>query len=160
MKYRSELISFQDILPIWQEKLWKGRNSPIKPMSSMLYKGGFNMDIYNLYSPTFFAVYNNANKIIGVNSGHRTNEQVYRSRGIWVDPLHRKKGIAGILFCELEGQAMKEKCTSIWSIPREEALPAYIKYGFVKSSNFFDEDMEFGPNCYVRKKLDYELKQH
>jgi GNAT superfamily N-acetyltransferase len=85
---------------------------------------------------------------------------MYRSRGIWVDPVYRGKGVAGILFCELEGQAMKEQCKSIWSVPREKALPSYVKYGFKQTSDFFNEGMEFGPNCYVIKELDYELKQH
>lgn len=158
MKSRSEIVDFETILPIWEEKLWPNRESEIKPMSSMMYKGGFDMDIYNLYEPTFFAVYNNAGQIIGVNSGHRTEQRLYRSRGIWVNPLYRKKGVAGVLFCELHGQAMKEECTAIWSIPRKKALPAYEKYGFEQTSDFFDEGMEFGPNCYVYKELDYNKR--
>ena len=160
MKSRSAIVEFEDILPIWQNKLWPNRKSPIKPMSSMQYQGGFDMSVYDNYEPTFFAVYNVVNEIIGVNSGHRTTEDLYRSRGIWVDPRYRKLGVSGVLFCELHGQAMQEGCTAIWSIPRKDALPAYEKYGFKQTSDFFDEGMEFGPNCYVYKDLDYNIKEH
>lgn len=160
MKYKIKTVDFETVLPIWEEELWPDRASEIKPMSSMMYKGGFDMDIYNLYKPTFFAVYNNAGQIIGVNSGHRTEQRLYRSRGIWVNPLYRKKGVAGVLFCELFGQAMKEQCEAVWSIPRKSALSSYELYGFKKTSEFFDEGMEFGPNCYVYLELDYEFKQH
>jgi GNAT superfamily N-acetyltransferase len=160
MNYKTNTINFETILPIWNDKLWLGRVSDIKPMSSMVYLGGYDVSIYKKYSPTFFAVYNNAGDIIGVNSGHKTTDNLYRSRGLWVDPLYRLKGISGILFCELYGQAIKESCIAIWSIPRKTALPAYKKYGFKQTSEFFDNAMEFSPNCYVYKEIDYELKPH
>ena len=160
MKYKVEKVDFDTILPIWQNKLWPNRESQIRSMSSMMYEGGFDMNIYKIYEPSFFAVYNNAKDIIGVNSGHRTESKLYRSRGIWVDPLYRKKGIAGILFCELFGQAISEQCEAVWSIPRKESLSAYTKYGFEQTSDFFDEGMEFGPNCYVYMKLDRTNLQH
>jgi GNAT superfamily N-acetyltransferase len=160
MNYKTNTINFETILPIWNDKLWLGRVSDIKPMSSMVYLGGYDVSIYKKYSPTFFAVYNSAGDIIGVNSGHKTTDNLYRSRGLWVDPLYRLKGISGILFCELYGQAIKESCIAIWSIPRKTALPAYKKYGFKQTSEFFDNAMEFSPNCYVYKEIDYELKPH
>lgn len=158
MKYRTDTITFEEIKKIWREKLWSNRQSPIQPMSSMQYMGGYDMSIYDKYEPTFFAVFNVVGDIIGVNSGHRTSDRLYRSRGIWVDPKYRKKGISGILFCELHGQAMQENCEILWSIPRKSALPAYEKCGFQQSSDFFDEGMEFGPNCYVYKVLDYSKR--
>jgi hypothetical protein len=160
MRFKVEIVDFQTILPIWEEELWLGRSSEIKPMSSMTYLGGFDMEIYKNYKPTFFAVYNNADQIIGVNSGHRTSNTMYRSRGIWVNESYRNQGIAGILFCETFGQAMKEKCTHVWSVPRKNALVAYTKVGFKPTSEFFDEGMEFGPNCYVCAELDYDVKEH
>lgn len=158
MKVKSAIVDFDTILPIWQKKLWLHRESPIRPMSSMQYQGGFDISIYEKYEPTFFAVYNVVGDIIGVNSGHKTTNDLYRSRGIWVDPAYRRKGVCGILFCELHGQAMKEGCKALWSIPRKSALSAYEKYGFEKTSEFFDTDMEFGPNCYVYKILEYHKK--
>ncbi len=160
IKCRSEIVNFQTVLPIWINNLWPGRVEKIRPMSSMQYLNGNDVNIYDKYTPTFFAVYNVVNEIIGVNSGHRTSDDLYRSRGIGVDPRYRNRGVSGVLFCELHGQAMKENCTALWSIPRKEALPAYEKYEFKRTSDFFDNHMEFGPNCYVYKELDYELKPH
>jgi len=155
MKGRSAIVDFETILLFWKEKIWPDRESTIKPMSSMMYQGGYDMSIYEKYTPTFFAVYNVVGEIVGVNSGHRTSDELYRSRGIWVDPRYRKLGVSGVLFCELHGQAMKEGCKALWSVPRKEALPAYKSVGFIQTSEFFDEGMEFGPNCYVYKELNY-----
>ena len=153
MKFKSEAVYFETILPIWKHNLWPNRQSQIKHMSSMTYKGKIDMSIYEKYTPTFFAVYNNAGQIIGVNSGHQTGERMYRSRGIWVDPEFRRYGVAQILFDMTEKQAKKEKCDAVWSMPRKSALPAYEKFGFVKQGDFFDEGVEFGPNCWVLKRL-------
>jgi GNAT superfamily N-acetyltransferase len=160
MKYKTGTVEFNTILPFWKEKLWPNRKDAIRPMNDIAYLGGHDPEIYKKFEPTFFVVYNLVNEIIGVNSGHRSTVDMYRSRGLWVDPQYRRKGISGILFCELHGQAMKENCKAIWSIPRKESLPAYEKYGFIKTSDFFDKGMEFGPNCYVYKEIDYEFKQH
>lgn len=146
-------IEFTQIKPIWERQLWPSRQSLIRGMSSMKYLGGIDMEIYEKYKPTFFcAILNNAH-IVGVNSGHRTDEALYRSRGIWVDPDYRREGVAQMLFQAVEDQAIKEKCTAIWSLPRESALSAYERYGFSKQGNFFDEGLEYGPNCYVIKIL-------
>ena len=77
MKFKSEAVYFETILPIWKHNLWPNRQSQIKHMSSMTYKGKIDMSIYEKYTPTFFAVYNNAGQIIGVNSGHQTGERMY-----------------------------------------------------------------------------------
>ena len=144
--------AFDVVLFYWKNKLWPNRKSEIKPMSSMQYLGGFDMSIYKKYSPIFFIATINE-KIIGVNSGHRTSKSSYRTRGIWVDPKYRNKGVSQQLFSVIKNNAIKENCDNIWSIPRKEALPAYEKFGFKRTSNFFDKDMEFGPNCYVVYKL-------
>lgn len=152
----TQLIPFDKILPIWKEKLWPNRLSPIETHSAMTwpYDGNpltHDMDIFN-YNPTFFGVYND-DKLIGVNSGHRTRKNSYRSRGIWVDPEYRSQGIAQKLFEMTEHQARQEGCDMIWSIPRKSALSAYTNFGFETVGKFFDEGMEFGPNIYVIKIL-------
>lgn len=145
-------ITFEDILPFWSEKLWLNRKSPIKPMSSMTFWRDYDMEIYNKYCATFWGVYDSGS-IVGVNSGHRTSDVHYRSRGIWVDPNLRGKGIAQILFSGLEEQARQEGCKLAWSIPRKSAMKAYTNYGFIQVSEYFDEGMEFGPNAYVSLTL-------
>ena len=149
-------ITFEQICQIWQSELWPNRVSPIETHSAMTwpFDGNqleFDMDIFN-YDASFFCVYRKQ-VIIGENSGHRTRDDLYRSRGIWVDPKFRKTGVAQTLFELTESKAREEGCRLIWSIPRKSALPAYTKFGFETVGDYFDEGMEFGPNIYVRKDL-------
>lgn len=148
-------ISFDEILPIWHVKLWPNRQSAIEPMSAMTwpFEGDpqpINMSIFE-YEPTFWGVYND-NKLVGVNSGHRTSDSQYRSRGIWVDPDYRLKGVAQQLFMMTEHQAVVEGCEMIWSIPRKTALHAYTKFGFETVGGFVETETA-DANIYVKKML-------
>jgi GNAT superfamily N-acetyltransferase len=145
-------VDFDIILEVWKQQLWPNRKSEIRTMSSMQFLGGTDMSIYEKYVPSFWAVSDNDN-IIGVNSGFATSDASYRSRGIWVNPTYRSKGIAQLLFDQIDIQASKESKEFCWSIPRKKALPAYEKAGYVKCSDWFDKGMDFGPNCYVEKIL-------
>ena len=89
-------------------------------MSSMQLLGGIDMSIYEKYVPSFWAVFDNDN-IIGVNSGFATSDVRYSSRGIWVNPNYRSKGIAQLLFDQIDIQASKENKELCWSIPRKKA---------------------------------------
>ena len=100
-------ISFEEIFPIWNEKLWPGRISKIKPIVNMKYLGGYDSNITKLYHPKFFGLFHNK-KIIGCNSGHGTNNG-YRSRGLRIEPKYRNRGLSKLLFMEIEKQATKEK---------------------------------------------------
>lgn len=152
-------ISFDQICQIWQEQLWPNRISPIETHSAMTWPFEENNQEYDMsifeYTPTFFGVFNDQ-KLIGVNSGHKTQDTVYRSRGIWVEPKYRKANVSQLLFKATESKAIDEGCDMIWSIPRKSALPAYVKFGFESVGDFFDEGMEFGPNIYVKKELTNE----
>lgn len=90
--------------------------------------------------------------MVGVNSGHRTNDSQYRSRGIWVDPRYRGLGVSTQLFQALEHQAVMEGCEMIWSIPRVTALPAYTSFGFVAQGDSFVTETS-PENVYVRKDI-------
>ena len=152
LSYVISKVDFDIILEVWKQQLWPNRKSEIRPLNSMQFLGGIDMSIYEKYVPSFWAVFDNDN-IIGVNSGFATNDISYRSRGIFVWPDYRRKGVAQLLFDQIDKQATHENKTVCWSIPRKTALPAYEKAGYVKCSEFFDEGMEFGPNCYVMKEL-------
>lgn len=152
---RATKISFEDILPIWENKLWPNRESAIEGISAMTwpYEGNpdpIDMKIFD-YQPTFYGVFMD-NKLVGVNSGHRTTDTQYRSRGIWVDPDYRKKGIAQLLFVLTEHQARIEKCEMMWSIPRKTALAAYTKFGFTTVGDFIVTETA-DANIYVKKVL-------
>ena len=92
------------------------------------------------------------NMLVGVNSGHRSSEVEYRSRGIWVDPSYRKTGVAQMLFEMTQHQARIEQCEMIWSIPRKTALKAYTKFGFQTVGDYFGTETA-DANIYVIKRI-------
>jgi GNAT superfamily N-acetyltransferase len=148
-------ISFDQILPIWQKELWPNRQSAIETHSAMTWPYSWpekeiDMEIFN-YDATFFGVFSKQ-KLIGVNSGHKSSEVEYRSRGIWVDPAFRKTGVAQLLFNMTAEQALNEECEMIWSIPRKTALKAYTKFGFMTVGDFFNTETS-DANIYVLKRL-------
>jgi len=157
--FKCTLSSFEEIYPVWNDKLWPGRISKIESMSSLYWWFPKEIikdsSIFTKYSPTFWVVKDNE-KIIGVNSGFRTDEKVYRSRGLWVDPAYRRQGISQILLKQAILQGKKEECHWIWSMPRKSALPAYQKIGFKKRGKWLDEGVEFGPNCLSTKQIIYK----
>ena len=137
----------------WKYNLWPGRDE-YKPMSSMVYneRDKYDMDIYEKYEPTFWAVYD-GQFVAGVNSGFRTTDELYRSRGIYVSKAYRKQGIAQMLFNALEEQATEEGCSQIWSYPREGSHHAYLKFDF-EITSLWHED-QFGNNVYVLKEIEF-----
>ena len=148
-------ISFDQILPIWQNELWPDRQSAIETHSAMTWPYSWpeqeiDMEIFN-YDATFFGVFSKQ-KLIGVNSGHKSSEVEYRSRGIWVDPAFRKTGVSQVLFDITAEQALNEGCEMIWSIPRKTALKAYTKFGFMTVGDFFNTETS-DANIYVLKRL-------
>jgi len=148
-------ISFDQILPIWRNELWPDRQSAIETHSAMTWPYSWpdkeiDMEIFN-YDATFFGVFSKQ-KLIGVNSGHKSSEVEYRSRGIWVDPAFRKTGVAQTLFDMTAEQALTEGCEMIWSIPRKTALKAYTKFGFMTVGDFFNTETS-DANIYVLKRL-------
>ena len=148
-------IEFYEILPVWKDELWPNRESAIEPMSAMTwpYEGDpqpIDMSIFE-YEPTFWGVYID-DKLIGVNSGHRTTDQAYRSRGIWVDPAQRGKRISQTLFALTQHQAVLEKCDMMWSIPRKSALQAYTNAGFQTVGDYLVTETS-DANIYAEKLI-------
>ena len=155
--------TFEDILPYWTNELWVGRVSKIEHMSSLKWNSYLwfmhgnveitkDHSIFDKYTPTFFNV-KVGDEIIGVNSGFKTDDKIYRSRGLWVKPEHRGNGHSKTLLKQTIEQGRKEGCTYIWTMPRKTALPAYESVGFNKIGGWIDEKVEFGPNCIAMRKL-------
>jgi GNAT superfamily N-acetyltransferase len=141
-----EEISFDEILPFWKI-LWSHIDFEITPKHPRdLIKGFIDFDSI----PTFFGAIVD-DKIVGVNSGFRTNSITYRSRGLFVIPEYRKRGIATNLLEATYNQAKKESCKVIWSYPRYEAIYVYLNFGFKKMTNF--EKNPHGTNCYVMRSV-------
>lgn len=144
-----EFIDEQTITKFWQQ-LWPDHN--IRSMSSMLYQKGHDTSIYNRYKPTFIGFTLDGN-VVGVNSGHRTSQYDYRSRGLYVLPEFRKLGIAQHLLRATIEQADIEDCYIVWSLPRQESLPTYERAGFIQTSDFFKTDTS-NSNCYAIYNID------
>ena len=160
---KCDICTFEDIFHIWNEKLWPNRVSKIESRSSLfwsshLWTGFGNISITKRkteiwkYEPTFFCIRDNDN-IIGVNSGFRTENKVYRSRGLYVDRDYRLQGLAQKLLMETIQQGKREGCKWIWTMPRKTALSTYNKSGFRKIGDWIDDGVEFGPNCLAIKQL-------
>ena len=95
--------TFEEVYPIWNEELWPGRVSKIESMSSLYWKQPREIikdsSIFDKYTPSFFVIKED-NKIVGVNSGFRTDERIYRSRGLWVREEYRTKGYGKTLLMQ------------------------------------------------------------
>jgi GNAT superfamily N-acetyltransferase len=79
-------------------------------------------------------------------------DSYWRSRGLWTSPNHRRKGLSFKILTHTVEFVSKHDATWLWTVPRESALPAYEKVGFVKKSDWFD-DGQYGPNCIASKYL-------
>ncbi len=148
-------IQFSEILPVWKNNLWPQRESLIETHSAMTwpFQGDpepIDMKIFE-FNPVFWGAYLD-NKLVGVNSGHKTSHTQYRSRGIWVDINHRRQGIAQTLFTLTQHQAQIEKCDMMWSMPRISALGVYLTHGFICQGNTFGTETS-PENIYVKKDL-------
>jgi len=142
-------LDYMDIYQIWRKHLWSDRKSEITPNSAMLFLGGYdsgNMD----HKPTFFG-YLEDEIIVGVNSGHKCIDRSYRSRGLFVFPEYRNKGIATRLLQETINQGQKESALFVWSYPKQSSWRTYEKAGFSLCSPW--EISELGYNAYCKKEL-------
>jgi GNAT superfamily N-acetyltransferase len=145
-------ITWEMIKQIWTDHLWAGRKSLIEPTSSIKFMGGYDLSIKS-NTPAFFGAFTDEGKCIGVNSGFSTSKTHYRSRGLYVFPKHRGKGIGQLLLTRTIEEAKNENKNIIWSMPRKSSLGVYESVGYVVISDFFNQDVEFGPNCYVVKYI-------
>jgi GNAT superfamily N-acetyltransferase len=149
-------ITFEQILPIWQHKLWPNRVSLIETHSAMTWPSShpnqpYDMNVFN-YPVYFFGIYDQ-DKLIAVNSGHLTTITEFRSRGLWVDPSFRNKGLASELLAATVDQAIVTKATMVWSVPRVSAAHVYEKVGFTTIGIIITDGVEFGPNIYCYKAI-------
>lgn len=142
-------ISFEQIVPFWL-RLWPWCvEEQLERHSCMKYGGGyFGLD----YVPdiTYFALVHDC-KIVGVNSGHTTPGNLYRSRGLWVDPDYRGKGFGVLLLDACIAKASELKCDATWSFPRDTSVKTYEAAGFTITSDWIQSDHNI-LNAYCFKK--------
>ena len=129
-RYRFEEISAEVALGLWRETLWKDRKDPIEPMSAMSFAGPIDASIFEKFKASFFGAFDESGALVGVNSGHLSNELEYRSRGLFVHETHRARGLGQRLLLSAEEQARKEGAKLLWSYPKILAWPTYRSSGF------------------------------
>ena len=141
-------ITFDEILPIWENNLWPNRVSDITPTSAMSFMGGY--DLINMNTePTFFAYFSEG-EIAGVNSGHKTMNEGYRSRGLYVFDQFRGKGIGTILLKATIEQAKAENAVLCWSYPRKTSWKSYLAADFGLASDWdMSETSEANAYCAI-----------
>ena len=137
---------FETILPLWK-LLWPD-TADIQPMSSIKYFGGYDINIYTKFHPTFLGLYDNE-KLIGCISGHKSSHEDYRIRGIYIIANYRSKGLSKLLFNRILLHAKKENASLIWSLPKKESIKSYISFGFRQTTKFINT--KYGQNCFVVK---------
>jgi len=150
MSHFIKVISYKEILEVWQNKLWKNRTSKIEPNSAMVYLNGY--DLKNMtYTPTFLGYFID-NTIVGVNSGHKCYDNSYRSRGLYVDENYRKNGIGKQLLLSTIEQGKLEFADFVWSYPKQSSWKCYQSAGFTLSSEWHLSENDI--NAYCKLSLD------
>lgn len=140
-------ISFEDILSIWSNYLWKERESKIEPQSAMLFLEGYDLKNFD-YPSSYFAYYVN-DVIAGVNSGHLCYDMSYRSRGLFVFPEYRGQSIGTKLLIETINQGQKESAKFVWSYPRLSSWSTYQKAGFKLYSDWAESETSTNAFCRI-----------
>lgn len=173
-----EECRFDDVLAIWQMRLWSGRISKIESNSAMKWLGGIDLDL--MQAPASFWRIRTVEKkingtpphVIAVLSGHfggfipAPNVQnsdsaklirSFRTRGLFVVPEFRGLGAASAIMKAALIEAKKSGCEAAWTFPRKNAMPAYEKMGFKMVGSWIGENDpgagEFGPNCFAIRYL-------
>ena len=104
------------------------------------YFGGFDEKIRDLsFSKPVYYAWVEDGKIIGVNSYYHLNNVQCRSRGLYVFPGHRGKGIARKLLEHAIEANRGKGYRFIWSLPRQTSKSTYEAAGFtITSDDFLD----------------------
>ncbi len=147
-----KLILFEEILPLWK-KLWPD-TEVIKPHNEWEFLGGYNPEVP--CSDVWFIGYYEDDNLVGCNSCFMSSKNHLRSRGIYILPEYRGKGISKFLFDKTIEIAKQNDAELIWSYPRLDALPSYLAAGFESIGDSFN-DFDYGPNIWAAKYLKKEL---
>ena len=154
-------ITFDEIKYYWKKYLWakyttrvhKVDNHTQKNYSYRVFNHLTRDQIDNWIKPTYIGYFVD-NKIVGVESGYKSNADYYRLRGLWVHDDYRGQGIATKLLNYLEEKS-KEKF--LWTCPRESALTFYLKYGFRVTG--ISEKTIYGQNYFAVKENGVSLNE-
>jgi GNAT superfamily N-acetyltransferase len=151
-------VDFPTVLPIWRDVLWPGRVSPIMPVSTMVFLGGYDMSIRANYTSMarFFAVYyetDSGNNLAGVFSGHPVSDTEYRARGLCVLPSFQNLGIGTNLVNAVTQAATDAGREVVWCLPRIANVEFFQSCGYSVMSGPITSGVEFGPNVYMAQAI-------
>tara|TARA_Y100000816_G_C26048172_1_gene549380 strand:+ start:658 stop:1098 length:441 start_codon:yes stop_codon:yes gene_type:complete len=141
-------VDFETIQKVWRKNLWVEGDSADKRYNRIKIDGKFDQDMAE--KTVMYWAYRLDDEIVGVNSGYKSCENYYRSRGLWVTPRFRGAGFAKSLLDVAIGESIFWNCKYIWSYPREESLGVYESMGFKKQGDFKIAD--YGFNCIAIKE--------
>jgi GNAT superfamily N-acetyltransferase len=144
-------VDFPTVLPMWRDVLWPGRSSPIRPVSSMVFLGGYDLSVYKKYTnqARFFGVYDESATLVGVFSGHPTSDTEYRARGLCVLPSFQDVGIGTNLVNTVTRAAADAGREVCWCLPRIANVQFFQTCGYSVMSQPITQGVEFGPNVYM-----------
>lgn len=149
--------------------MWKMHmpNMSIEPTSAMTCPKGLafddstddykliEIDTYDLqnqnFTPTFWGAFDN-DTLVGVNSGHMTLYELYRSRGLYVEEKYRGCGIGIKLLLKTISQGYFENAIGVWSYPNRKAWMSYAYAGFILSGEEFNFDWEINGSDQMNSK--------
>lgn len=147
MTIRIVPASFAEVATVWAKHLWAGRND-IEPYSAIKYGTyPYQYELSYKDQPATFLTALIDDQLAGVNSGHGTG-QSYRSRGLFVFPQFRRRGVGQALLLATVRQALDEDRCFVWSLPRQTSLSTYLAAGFRQDSPWFGTQTS-DANCYV-----------
>jgi GNAT superfamily N-acetyltransferase len=145
-------ISFDKIVPFWL-RLWPWHSEQtLEAYSYMQYGGGYFALDY-IPDTTYFALLVD-DKIVGVNSGHTTPDNLYRSRGLWIEKQYRGKGLGVPLLTASVAKARQLKCDGVWSFPRDTSRKTYEASGFIITSDWIISEHNIKNAYCLQKTID------
>jgi len=148
-------IDFDTILPVWQQFLWPGRSSTIRPVCPMLFLGVYDMKVCDKYveDTVFYGAYDSSNLLCAVCSGHPTSATDYRLRGLYCLPDYESLGLRQNMIQAIYNAAKAVKRDVVWCMPRLGAVDFFERSGFVQMSEPFIDNVEYGPNVYMARMI-------
>ena len=142
-------VNYETAKEVWKQELWSYGDSADKKYSKMKINNE-KFDKTMAKKTIFYWAYKLDDKIVGINSGYKSCDNYYRSRGIWVDPKFRGIGFAKTLIDVAITESMFWDCKYIWAYPRKETVGVWESMGFKKQGQF--ESASYGFNCIVIKE--------
>lgn len=146
-------ITFEQILPFWQNHLWPGRQSVIEPTSAIQFLGGYDMSLMSV-QPYFYSIgveKDGQEQVVGVTSGFKCSESHFRLRGTWIAPQARGRGCGRQLVEAVENKARQSGCQILWTLARKDSAEFYGKLNFQIAAE--TNEFEFGPHYFMAKNL-------